>query len=291
MKRIYDGKSNGKIIFSEEEMNDIKESYLNKESSESIGKRYGVSHKLILRRIREMGIEVNFSRMIRKYNVDEHYFDEIDTPNKAYILGFLYADGHNGMSKGTITMSLEEGDVQILEDIRRELKSDKPLEYLDYTNKHDFGYTYKNQYRLNIFNVHMCKALEKLGMVPNKSLVLTFPNLKKDLIPHFIRGYFDGDGSLGVGDIKKVELKPRVSVSITSTESFCNSIVDIIQEELGVVARIADASCHNGITRALYITKQKDAMKFLNWIYQDAEMYLNRKHEIYEYYTNNLLIA
>lgn len=291
MERIYDGKSNGKIIFSEEEMDDIKKSYLNGESSVSIGKRYGVTHKLILRRLKSIGINADKNLSIRTYHLDEKYFDKIDTPNKAYILGFLYADGHNGISKGTISMSLEENDFQILEDIRKELKSDKPLEYLDYSNKHDFGYSYKNQYRLLIFSTHMCKSLEKIGMVSNKSLVLTFPNIEENLFSHFIRGYFDGDGS--IYRYTKANGGYQHNLTITSTNSFCQTLSDIIYQHTGAHVGIYDASCHNGITKVATVSGKNMVKKFMDWIYQDAELYLQRKHDRYldYFYTDNSLSA
>lgn len=291
MYKIYDGKSNGKVIFTQEELDNIKESYLNGESSVKIGQRYNVSHKLILRKLKAMGIDADRTLSARVYHYDEHYFDNIDTPNKARILGFLYADGSNCLSKSTISMSLEECDYQALEDIRKELKSDKPLEYLDYSNKHDFGYNYKNQYRLLIFSKHMCETLESIGMVSNKSLVLTFPDIPEHLIPSFILGYFEGDGSLGVHDIEKAYKITSPKVSITSTENFCKTLSDIIQKNLGFTPIICDASCHNGITRSLNINKKDDAMKFLHWIYKDADIYLERKYKIYQYYANNSLIA
>lgn len=145
------------IVFSSEQLEDIKELYLHGTSSVKIGKKYNVSYRTILRTLNKLGVEISHSNSIRKYSINEHYFDEIDTPNKAYILGFLYADGSNSMGKGTVSMALEECDRHILESIRKELNSQKELEYLDYSNKSDFGYSYKNQYRLNLFSIYMCK--------------------------------------------------------------------------------------------------------------------------------------
>ena len=140
-------------------------------SSVEIAKSYGVTHKTITKILDKCGIQRrNGGR--RRYKLNENYFDDIDTPNKAYILGFLYADGSNSESKCTISMSLQEEDGYILEKIRKEIGSEKPLEFLDYSNKHDGGYNYKNQYRLLMFSRHMCDALKDKGVVPNKSLIL-----------------------------------------------------------------------------------------------------------------------
>jgi hypothetical protein len=178
-----------RYLFSDEQKQLIKNLYQNGKSTVIIGKMFGVSHKIIAKILEEFQIaRTGVGR--RQYALNEHYFDQIDTPNKAYILGFLYADGSNNISKCTVSMSLEDKDKEILEKIRIEIGSEKPLEFLDYSNKHDFGYTYNNQYRLLMFSAHMCKTLQEHGMVPNKSLILSFPDINHNLLSHFVRGFF-----------------------------------------------------------------------------------------------------
>lgn len=212
----------------------------------------------------------------RKYNLNELYFDSIDTPNKAYILGFFYADGCNFPPKNTISMSLQETDKEILEKIRLEIQSEKPLEYLDYSSKNTNGYHYQNQYRLLLFSSHMSTSLSSLGMTQNKSLSLTFPNfLNEELISHFIRGYFDGDGCVHFAQ------NGNCIINMTSTESFCKTIQDYVFEKLNIHASISDASCHNGVTKVLQISGKNQVKTFLDFIYDDAELYLERKHNLY----------
>lgn len=266
------------IKFTEEQLLDIKQSYLAGESTVKIGQRYGTSHQPILKALKRMNIERTPSKFNRKYSLNETYFDIIDNPNKAYILGLLYADGSNNISKSTISISLQEEDGYLLEAIRNEMQSDKPLEYLDYSNKHDYGYNYKNQYRLLLFSSHMCHTLNNLGMMPNKSLKLEVPNLRQDLYPHFIRGYFDGDGSLCVRHTADGLF--RSITTITSTEKFCRKIQSIIKESIDIpCGNIYDASCKNGITRVLTISGRIQNQKFHEWIYKDADLYLQRKRE------------
>ncbi len=180
-------------------------------------------------------------------------------------------------------MSLQEEDRDILEKIRIELKSDKPLEFLDYSNKHDFGYSYKNQYRLLFFSSHMCATLKSIGMVPNKSLVLKFPDIPEHLFSHFIRGYYDGDGSI-YRHIKTENNKP-ITITITSTNDFCQSIKEICENTLDLHPSIYDASCHNGVTKVLTFSGRNICKKFLDWLYADADLFLQRKYDRYvEYY-------
>lgn len=280
------GKPNyNEVIFTDEELNDIVNMYLDGMSSVKIGKQYNTSHKIILKALRKRNVEIDPTKFTRKYCIDESYFDVIDTEQKAYILGFLYSDGSINPSKATISLSLQEEDKKILEQIRHELNSGKPLEYLDYSNKHDFGYTYKNQYRLLVFNAHMCKELENKGVIQNKSLKISFPNwLREDLVPHFVRGVYDGDGS--VYRSIKSENNHAVIVTITATESFCISLRKICNETIGIDPKIYDASCHNGITKVFTISGRNIAKTFLDWIYKDATIYLERKYQRYLDYYN-----
>ena len=95
-------------------------------------------------------------------------------------------------------------------------------------------------------------------MVPNKSLVVNFPTcVPENLIRHFIRGYYDGNGSIYMNI--KSEKNHHVTLTITSTDSFCKTISEIVSKELNIK--------HNEL--------------------EDADMYLKRKYDRYcEYYNN-----
>ena len=272
-----------KYIFTEEQKDLVVKLYKECKSTPKVGHAFGVGNHVIEKILKERGIE-RTGKGGRLYQINEHYFDEIDTPNKAYILGFFYADGSNVKSKRTISMSLEERDKDILERIRNEIGSERPLEFLDYSNKHDFGYTYKNQYRLLLFSAHMCKVLESYGMVPNKSLVLNFPDIREDLLPFFILGVFDGDGSVSQGKIKETNF----TLTITSTEKFCERLKEIVEFKLGIHCHIYDAQNHNGITKAFNISGGLQVKQFLDWLYKDADMFLERKHDRYIQYFYNI---
>lgn len=271
-----------KIIFSKEQTNNIIDMYVNQKlSTVTIGKKLGYDYRTITKLLEENSIErVGNGR--RKYYLNESYFDNIDTPNKAYILGFFLADGNINPSKQTISMSLQEEDFEVLEKIRNEIGSGKELEYLDYSNKHDFGYTYKNQYRLLMFSRHMCDSLQTHGMIPNKSLKLEFPNIDKSLYRHLIRGYFDGDGSV-YQYIKNENNKP-IRLTITSTDSFCEKIKEIAEQELGIYCGIYDASNKNGVTKVLSLSTES-SIKFMDWMYEYADLYMQRKYNRYIQYT------
>lgn len=255
--------------------------YQNGLSVTKIGEKLKYHHKLVSKILEENNIKrINNNKRI--YKLNEHYFDRIDTPNKAYILGFFYADGCNFINKSTISMSLEETDKEILEKIRLELGSEKELEFIEQSKRKDKNtdYHYKDMWRLLLFSSYMCQSLNDLGMIPNKSLKLEFPEwLDKKLYSHFIRGYFDGDGSLCCHYTKEGKFQPLLT--ITSTNSFCKKCLEILRENVGIGGGIYDASSKNGITKVLSVSGNKQLKKLLEWLYEDAELYMKRKHDIY----------
>lgn len=131
---------------------------------------------------------------------------------------------------------------------------------------------------LNMYSAHICRSLTNLGVVKNKSLVLEFPDISPNLYSHFLRGYFDGDGSLY--RYAKNENNKRITLTFTSTEQFCVKIKEIVEKELGIYCGIYDASCHNGITKVASLSGTS-AMKLMDWMYKDADLYLDRKYKRY----------
>ena len=157
--------------------------------------------------------------MNKIYTENENFFKKLDTPEKAYILGFFYADGCNhDKSKiddgynhqNCISFTQLEQDLDILEQIRHALTCNRPFkEVIQKTNS-------KKKYSLDIISDQMSADLSRLGAIPAKSLVLTFPKFIPDsLMPHFIRGYFDGDGCIWNGKRKKMTVKDERHPGIT----------------------------------------------------------------------------
>ena len=103
---------------------------------------------------------------------------------------------------------------------------------------------------------------------------MEFPNIPEELYSHFIRGYFDGDGSIN---------KETGGFSIISTKQFIKKVNDILVTTLHINnGIIRESSCHNGITYDLFFHKKIDSSKIFHWLYNDANMHLERKFKIYQ---------
>lgn len=242
-----------------------------KKSTYEIGAIVGAYNCTVAYILKENGIQArSLSETNRLYSLNEHYFDKIDTPNKAYILGFLYADGCNSPSGRTVKLQLQEKDKEILNKIKIEMQNDSPLEFTEARGK--TGRTYI----LHINSKYIARILADYGMVPNKSYVLQFPRwLDKELLSHFMRGYYDGDGSISKSG-------NGVQCSLVSSEFFCDSFSDLLNS-MGIAHKLHEAT-DSGRTKIIKISTQSEVKKFLDWIYKDADLYMERKY--IKYYNN-----
>ena len=234
-----------------------------------------ISDMSIRKILRRMGVKMrSYSKCNQRYKRNQHYFDEIDTQNKAYILGLLYADGNNNLNHNCITLSLQECDKEILDRIKTELEYEGKIRFNPLQEK---NINHKNQYILAINDEYMSNKLNELGLVPAKSLVAEFPEyLNMSLIRHFIRGYFDGDGSVGFDD--KLN---RAHVSIVGTYDVISNMKNILTSMRCPCSIAHPKQSKDNNTYCLTLCGNKCSINFLDWIYEDADMKLQRKYNRY----------
>jgi intein-encoded DNA endonuclease-like protein len=203
------------------------------------------------------------------YHHDRNYFEVIDTEHKAYILGFLYADGNINLSKYQIRLRLAIKDREILQKISDCLGISKPLKLY---NQKLFGKIYP-AYELSFYGKKMCEDLIKLGCVESKTSKLIFPKLDETLIHHFIRGYFDGDGCITI-DSKR----DRANVSICSTPEFNAEVLKFIRANSDVVGGEYN---HKNIDNysEIHICGNRQALELFQLLYKDSTIHLQRKYE------------
>ena len=266
------------IDITEKDYDNIVELYLSGNTLQEIGNMYNTSRVPITRILKEKGITIRGrSEAHRIYNINEHYFDDIDNHDKAYCVGLIYADGCNNTDENCISIELQEEDSYILEKINALLESDRPLCYSDRRKTRP---NTKPTYQLNVHNEHMSQRLNELGVVQRKSLVLEFPNwLKKELIPTFILGYFDGDGTVS---------KQAAKIEMVGTWMFLQGIQQWCYDELGIEAKIRNTQNKESVTKNLYITGRKKVECFMDCLYSNANFFLRRKYDLYQYMIKNI---
>lgn len=262
----------GSKFFSDEEVVKIIDEYENGDSAVVIAKRYKVSNTPIYNLIHKHSMVRDMSLSHRKYPINENFLDEINSEEKAYFLGLFYADGSNNEKKGCAYIGLAELDKQILLKLTNIIQPTKPLYLVKYSDlKH------QDQFRINIDNKSYSQRLKELGCPANKTHKIVFPSwLNEDLYPHFIRGYFDGDGHIGI-------YNKKAHWSIIGTEDFCKSIVEVLK---GIDINIKKLGIRypekNNNIRSIEICGNRQIQKLMDWIYKDASLYMDRKFNKYQ---------
>lgn len=263
--------------------------YLDGYNTYTIGKAFDMSYKQIVTVLDMYNIPRIYSGGSRKYTLDEHFFDVIDNEDKVYILGLLYADGTVNSKYNLIQISLQEDDLELLEEVNRRLGSNKPLQLIHYEYAKDrYGLNMKNQYRLTLSSSIMKQALINLGCVPKKSKILEFPNIPKELYPHFIRGYFDGDGSIFKG-VAKNRTSDNYRIDLVGTYDFLLPIQKYLKEKLGISGGGIYPHHSTPEIYNLSFSGKQQTKKIADLLYDNATIFMKRKHDRYidYYYTNN----
>ena len=204
----------------------------------------------------------------RKYYFNQSIFETIDTEEKAYWLGFLYADGYVGY-RGLVSLGLKESDLKHIELFRTFLGAEKiNIKY----------YSKTKSYRINICSVKLASDLCLLGCEQKKSKTLTFPTseiVPDNLIHHFMRGYFDGDGSI------MINKKNKLVFHLCGTNDFLNGFEENMLKNINRKEpnkRIKNKEWSECV-EAISYAKQKDIEKIFNYLYKDATIFLERKYE------------
>jgi hypothetical protein len=203
-----------------------------------------------------------------KTTTNNDIFNKIDSEEKAYWLGFLYADGTIRSKEGDnqIELSLQERDYQQIANFRNFIGNDNKIAYREK----------QKAYRYCFRSAQIKKDLINLGCVPNKSLILTFPTeeqVPNKFLNDFIRGYFDGDGWLGKD-------KYKYSIEILGTEYFLSGLQKRYPLFYGRKLYINNQK-GNPVIKRLCCSKKSETRQFLQDIYGHANVYLDRKYKRY----------
>jgi len=196
------------------------------------------------------------------------YFKNIDTEDKAYWLGFLFADG----CVGDIKVSLSQSERYVVDDFQKSIGCNYKVRTV-YGKEHAFRdgkiYTSKTHYCVEIPSVDMANDLRRHGCVNKKSLVLEYPDhLNEHLRHHFARGYFDGDGCIHGGMFNE-------HIVVAGTQNF----IEAIAKSCEILSKY---SIHKqGNIHTCHISSVQ-AMNFMEWMYSGATIFLKRKKDKYD---------
>ncbi|MGM9533234.1 LAGLIDADG family homing endonuclease [Intestinibacter sp.] len=247
-----------------------------------IAKKIGINGQSLTAELKELGVFDPEKQGKREKAYNEYIFDSIDTEEKAYWLGYIYADGYIYNAKprdsGRIDYNFElcakGDDMGHMQKFADFISYNTPLKKTKVITN---GVEY-SRCRVCLSSKHLWETLNNYGCTPRKSLTLQFPNLNifKDtsLVRHFIRGYFDGDGYVSK---TKGEYK-TLTIQVLGTESFLNSVLKFL--------KLSSELKHNhnnlGEITMYFSINSIFALTFLYKIYNNSTIYLDRKYEKYK---------
>lgn len=199
----------------------------------------------------------------------------------AYVLGFIAADGcimFGKRNSGVIEITLAEKDKPHLEKIRKILNVPQKIYY----KKTNYG---TDACRLTIGCLKMAKDINEIGITPKKSLTMKWPNIPEEYIPHFIRGYIDGDGCIEIIQ-SKTSSNLNLRCSILGTKEFLNHIKEYFSKIYGDEIGSLYAS---GNYYVLSYSGINSSLKFCDWIYSNSTdtTRLERKYKTYKKFKVN----
>ena len=218
--------------------------------------------------------------MYRKIN--KNFFKKW-TRDMAYVLGFFAADGYiTNPKQGGGFWCLDIKDKEHIEKIKAVVGAEHKIS----TRKRING----TSYRLQIGSIEMCNDLHNLGFYENKTKNMTIPHIPKKYFADFVRGYFDGDGNIWMGEIHKD--RKKVNKYIVLKLYFTSCSLAFLQElhtqliSFGLVGGCIYNSKKKLFSRLQYSTT--NALKLYDFMYNNdiKDLFLNRKKEIFEKFKN-----
>jgi hypothetical protein len=192
-------------------------------------------------------------------------FKEIDTEEKAYWLGFLYADGAIGSKTNHVELSLQLSDIGHVEKYRKFIDAATQIGIDDH------------RCRLTVCTKAYRDNLIKWGCTPRKSFTIRFPQIEKQWISAFVRGYFDGDGYIGRSC---KDCLYNVASITCGCRPFLEDLFKIIQQECNVELSGIYRASRGSNTFNIYMDGIK-FKKFIKWLYYDSSIHLDRKYQRY----------
>lgn len=251
--------------------NKIKEMYQLRRPMSWIEKETGIKKKKIEQYLKENNLWTGHKYLLIYF--DEFFFDKIDTEEKAYWLGFIYADGY--LSKpSNIGIELKDTDGNHLEKFKQSLHSEHSVKY--YTKNSTYGV--EKTARFQFASKHMFNILLSYYGSIHKTFEGTFPILNnKELIPHLIRGFFDGDGSLTWTN-KEDNCLFCPQINFIGTKETLTYIEEISEFKWSWSQRFPEKNTNN---YQINCGRTLDTIQFLHYMYDNSTIYLDRKYKKY----------
>lgn len=212
--------------------------------------------------------------------LNQNYFDNIDTEEKAYFLGLIITDGciyKKNSKQNLVNITLKKQDKYLLYKFIKELNSNK--------KPSSDG---RGCYGINILSNKLVKSLEKFGVKERKSNSTIFPKfLPKEMYRHLLRGIIDGDGNVAFNNRLNRKVHKKALRICQGNYDFLQDIVDFLSNEIGI-NKVKIYKEQDNLWSINY-TRNNDLIRLYNYIYRDVKIYMHRKKEIFDKIINEIM--
>lgn len=248
-------------------------------SAEHLQKDLLINAQTIRKVLRRYGDIRNLSEAMKLYKVNEDYFESIDTPEKAYWLGLLSADGHVTKEGDRVMIALQEKDGYLVEQFARDIGYTGVIETT--YNKSTPDSKSFPQRRVRINSRKMAQDLTKWGCSTTKTEDLRFPHwMNEELRPHFARGFIDGDGWVA---LKDRQYNSYLEIGWCGTWAMVFELSAVISNH----TTYFNPSTYSVGTIYSNLTAGRFAIEIGDWIYKDSTRRMERKYDNYAYAKEN----
>lgn len=253
------------LVFSDEQKLIIKDYYYNQNYSiNQIASIFNCSYTGMLNLFIRNNWERFHDRSNRKYRFNEYIFDEIDTPDKAFCLGLLLADGCNHSKSNDVSIELQSRDSEVLYMMNDLFESTYPIHMHKAT-----GTRVQDTCVLRITSKHFSERCSEIGFVPRKSLILDFPDIDEKLIPNMLNGYIAGDGWV-----------QKYGIGFMSTDKFCYAAKDYLNS-IGIKISVYNLKPerYSEHTKMAQLGGKENLKLFTELMTDGCSIFLRRKYE------------
>jgi len=245
--------------------------YLEVKSVIKTYKKFNTSRFLLIKFLKQNNLPIYIDKnKTKRYTYDVNYFEKIDSKEKAYFLGFLFADGYNNEKIKYVELTIAEQDKEILVKLKNAVKFTGNITTIPTKEGR------QTLVRIKLFG-KISKNCSELGMYKNKTYNINFPNIEPQFYSHFIRGYFDGDGCI---TFRKDD---TCICSFTGQKNFLEEINKFfLQENPNFYQKITFTKRHkdknDGVFSSIF-TGNLSTIDLFCFMYKDTkDLFLHRKY-------------
>lgn len=214
---------------------------------------------------------------MKKYDYDRSYFHYIDNEQKAYWMGFILADGNVNKYENCMTIRISKKDESHIQKISQLFK----VPYKTYQEQDKRTNKVYHGVQFDLSSKQICQDLINKDIKPRKKgkAKQIFSSVPSSLYNHFIRGFFDGDGSISIISHTKNRKIPQYRINMVGKYDILFAIQNIFYKKLKIPKNTVRKM---GVIYTLDYGGNRRIRAIGNYMYGNSSLFLERKKERFD---------